>query len=61
MSTIKGRATFEFTIPNNEVIRGKNVYSPVFSTADNMFWQLEYQPVNEIFFKKKFFFFHPLQ
>ncbi|RIA93411.1 BTB/POZ protein [Glomus cerebriforme] len=44
MSIIMGKASFEFTIPECEEIEGKNVYSPIFSTADNMFWQLEYQP-----------------
>lgn len=47
MSIIKGQATFEFTIPSHKKIEGKSFYSPIFSTADNMFWQLEYQPVNE--------------
>ncbi|CAB4392526.1 POZ domain-containing protein [Rhizophagus irregularis] len=44
MSIIKGQATFEFTIPCLKKIEGKRFYSPIFSTADNMFWQLEYQP-----------------
>ncbi|EXX58783.1 hypothetical protein RirG_194760 [Rhizophagus irregularis DAOM 197198w] len=44
MSIIKGQATFEFTIPCLKKIEGKSFYSPIFSTADNMFWQLEYQP-----------------
>lgn len=47
MSIIKGQATFEFTIPCLKKIEGKSFYSPIFSTADNMFWQLEYQPVND--------------
>ncbi|CAI2168219.1 8253_t:CDS:2 [Funneliformis geosporum] len=38
------KATFEFAVPSNEAIGDKSVYTPIFSTADDMFWQLEYQP-----------------
>ncbi|GBB94047.1 hypothetical protein RclHR1_02280020 [Rhizophagus clarus] len=37
-------STFEFSIPHTITSYDKVVYTSVFSTGDNIFWQLEYHP-----------------
>jgi len=44
-------ATFEFSIPYTITRYDKVIYTPIFSTGEDIFWQLEFHPVNEEIFK----------
>ncbi|CAG8453336.1 12388_t:CDS:2 [Funneliformis caledonium] len=43
-SPLNINSTFEFSIPHTITRYDKVIYTPAFSTGDNIFWQLEFHP-----------------